>query len=131
VVALLYWVYIERIMVAEEAYLSETFGDEFREWSSRTPAFIPNPRLWRAPHGRPQWKRVLSEHNALLALAASVTLFEFLEDAQHGIESWTQWYADHADLTWFLGVAMCVSLLAILIRRWPSPRRAELAAAPR
>ena len=128
VVTLLYWLYIERIMLAEEEYLDQTFGDEFRRWAAVTPAFVPNLSLWRKPAGRPQWKRLLSEHNALLALASSVTLFEYLEDARPGGETWAAWYGDHPDLVWFWVTAAVVSVLAIAIRRWPTKRpQTELA----
>lgn len=120
VVTLLYWLYIERVMMAEEAYLSRTFGDTFTKWAEATPCFIPKFSLWRPPTGTWQWKRVLSEHNALLALASCVTLFEFLEDAQHGGETWKAWYGDHPDLVWFWLLAMAISTIAIVIRRWPS-----------
>lgn len=125
VVALLYWLYIERIMLSEEAYLEATFGADFTAWAANTPTFIPDFSKWRAPQGVIQWKRVLSEHNALLALASSVTLFELLEDAQHGGETWSMWYHDHADLVWFLGVAVAISIMAITLRR--RPLRGELA----
>lgn len=38
---LLYWLYYERIMMAEEGFLSSKFGASFTEWSSRVPAFLP------------------------------------------------------------------------------------------
>ena len=120
VVSLLYWVYIERIMLGEEQYLEATFGDEFTDWAAVTPAFLPKWSGWRKPAGTLQWKRLLSEHNALLALASSVTLFEFLEDDLHGGETWTVWYHDHPDLVWFLGFSILVSIAAISIRRWPT-----------
>jgi protein-S-isoprenylcysteine O-methyltransferase Ste14 len=41
IVCLAYWVYYERIMFAEEAYLRRTFGDRFDAWAARTPAFLP------------------------------------------------------------------------------------------
>ena len=130
VVALLYWVYIERIMMAEESYLESTFGEDFRSWAASTPTFLPKLSLWRTPKGEVRWKRVLSEHNALLALAASVTLFEFLEDAQHGGESWAVWRHDHPDLVWFLGIAIAISLVSITIRRWPTQEAAAHTATP-
>jgi protein-S-isoprenylcysteine O-methyltransferase Ste14 len=43
---LIFWVYYERIMFAEEAFLTEKFGKEYIEWSSKTPAFIPNIMLF-------------------------------------------------------------------------------------
>jgi len=45
----LYWLYYERIIVAEEAFLADKFGDVFLEWARRTPAFVPNFRAFRAP----------------------------------------------------------------------------------
>lgn len=43
---LLFWLYHERIIYAEEAFLERTHGDAFRTWASRTPAFLPHPNLW-------------------------------------------------------------------------------------
>lgn len=42
-----FWLYYERIMYAEEAFLERKFGDEFREWAARTPTFWPRRRNWR------------------------------------------------------------------------------------
>lgn len=41
VVSLVYWIYYERIMFTEEAYLESQFGEHFRQWSLRVPPFIP------------------------------------------------------------------------------------------
>ena len=46
---LLFWLYYERIMLAEEIFLHERFGEEFVVWASATPAFVPRLSLWRAP----------------------------------------------------------------------------------
>lgn len=42
VVTLLYWLYYERIMFAEERFLERKFGEEYMKWSLQAPAFIPN-----------------------------------------------------------------------------------------
>ena len=42
-------IYYERIMAAEEHFLRGKFGAAFNEWAVRTPAFVPNPRLWTRP----------------------------------------------------------------------------------
>ena len=42
ILILVFCIYYERIMVAEEAYLIKSFGVEYENWSSITPAFIPN-----------------------------------------------------------------------------------------
>lgn len=48
----MFWLYYERIIVAEEAFLAERFGEEFADWARCTPAFIPDPRRYR-PSTRP------------------------------------------------------------------------------
>ena len=49
IVTCIFWMYYERIMFAEEAFLRRTFGDVFETWAARTPAVIPDVRLWSSP----------------------------------------------------------------------------------
>lgn len=39
---LLFWIYYERIMFAEERFLEKKFGDMYLNWSLKVPAFIPS-----------------------------------------------------------------------------------------
>ncbi len=41
IVSLLYWVYYERIMFAEERFLEQKFGQNYLDWAKTLPAFIP------------------------------------------------------------------------------------------
>lgn len=41
IVSLLYWLYYERIMFAEERFLQNKFGKDYINWASTKPAFIP------------------------------------------------------------------------------------------
>jgi hypothetical protein len=41
VFVLLYWLYYERIMFAEEQFLRKKFGDKYDKWSEEVNAFIP------------------------------------------------------------------------------------------
>lgn len=43
---MLYWVYYERIMLAEEDYLRGKFGQAFEEWAAARPAFLPQFSKW-------------------------------------------------------------------------------------
>jgi protein-S-isoprenylcysteine O-methyltransferase Ste14 len=47
VYTLMFWLYYERIMLAEEAFLRKQFGDDFERWAAATPAFLPRIRQWR------------------------------------------------------------------------------------
>jgi protein-S-isoprenylcysteine O-methyltransferase Ste14 len=79
IVTLVFWVYYERIMFAEEAFLHRKFGDEFVRWAETTPAFIPDVRKWTPSDGRFSVTTVLKrEQTGLLAILAS---FMFLEVA--------------------------------------------------
>jgi len=42
VVSLLFWLYYERIMFAEERFLEKKFGDVYLNWSMKVPAFWPS-----------------------------------------------------------------------------------------
>lgn len=46
---LVFWVYYERIMFAEEGFLFDQFGEQYREWAARTPAFVPKLANWVRP----------------------------------------------------------------------------------
>lgn len=41
IVSLLYWVYYERIMFAEERFLEGKFGKQYLDWAKDLPAFLP------------------------------------------------------------------------------------------
>lgn len=76
VFVLMYWLYYERIMLAEEEFLKSKFGKSYEFWVARTPAFLPG---WRASRPSPRlfnWKKVLrKEKNGLLAIILVFYLF--------------------------------------------------------
>jgi protein-S-isoprenylcysteine O-methyltransferase Ste14 len=45
--SLLFWLYYERIMFAEEAFLRQQFGQRYQQWAGTTPAFVPRVGRWR------------------------------------------------------------------------------------
>ena len=44
VVSLLFWLYYERIMFAEERFLERKFGQDYVDWSMKVPAFWPSTK---------------------------------------------------------------------------------------
>ena len=48
-ISLLFWIYYERIMYAEERFLEKKFSKEYILWASKIPAFIPNFIGFRKP----------------------------------------------------------------------------------
>lgn len=49
VMALALWPYYERIIAAEEAFLTQKFGADYEAFCARTPAFLPRLRRWQRP----------------------------------------------------------------------------------
>ena len=68
--AAFFWVFYERVMIAEEEFLRGKFGAEYERWAERTPAFLPAPRKWRSADLPFSWRAVLkAEYPGFLALA--------------------------------------------------------------
>ena len=59
VVVLVLIPYYERIIAAEEAFLSEKFGAVYDDWAARTPAFIPRLSGWLPSALAFSWRTVI------------------------------------------------------------------------
>ncbi len=71
---LVFCLYYERIIFAEEAFLKEKFGDRFADYARRTPAVIPRFRNWERPDLPFSMRNVLRrEYNGFFAVI--LTLF--------------------------------------------------------
>jgi protein-S-isoprenylcysteine O-methyltransferase Ste14 len=79
-VVAIFWIYYERIMFAEEAYLREKFGERYTEWASRTPAILPRFKNWKSPNMSFSLKTVLKrEYSGFWAIIVTFTLFAHLK----------------------------------------------------
>lgn len=78
----------------EDDFLGSSFGEEFQEWASVTPAFLPKPALWR-PTRRPYlWRRALaSEYSTLHSIGLLALIFATLRGAgEHGGMPGRSWW---------------------------------------
>lgn len=83
IVTLAFWLFYERVMSAEEAFLRGKYGAAFDTWANITPAFIPAFRCWRRPQRPFNADRVLqSEKSSLLGLIATFTFINLLINSQ-------------------------------------------------
>ncbi len=79
IVSLLYWIYYERIMFAEERFLERKFADVYLDWSKKVPAFIPNFSHFRSSETSFSLKSVLRrEYSGILATVFGFVYVEFL-----------------------------------------------------
>ena len=75
-VSLIFWLYYERIMFAEEEYLRRAFAAEFVAWSAETPAFIPDFARWK-PAALPFcWRTAIQREYS--GVFANVAAFAFV-----------------------------------------------------
>lgn len=82
-VAAVFFIYYERIMLAEEAYLKRKFGDSFDAWAARTPAVWPRFRNWRRPELAFSFRNVLRrEHSGFYALVVAFTVLELVAESR-------------------------------------------------
>jgi protein-S-isoprenylcysteine O-methyltransferase Ste14 len=75
---LAYILYYERIVMAEESYLLAKFGETYAIWANRTPAMIPNFRLWQKPERKFSLKIALRrEYNGFYLIIAVFYVLEW------------------------------------------------------
>jgi len=77
IVMLAFFLFYERVILAEESFLRRKFGAGFEAWASRTPAFWPRFRLWQRPALPFSMRTVLKrENSSFFAVIALCTLLE-------------------------------------------------------
>jgi len=76
---LVFTLYYERIVMTEEAFLTQKFGDEYLRWTSQTPAFFPRRLSWVKTELPFSWKYVLHrEYHGLFNLIAAFTVLKLI-----------------------------------------------------
>jgi protein-S-isoprenylcysteine O-methyltransferase Ste14 len=111
--SLMFWIYYERIMFAEEAFLREKFKEPYEQWAAATPAFLPRPSQWRKPALKFSFRNVLRrEYTGLLVVIGGHSATEILE---HLVKDHRLVYEPFWAFLLFGGLAMYL-LLRILKR---------------
>jgi hypothetical protein len=94
-----YALYYERIMLAEEAFLRQRFGETFEQWAAQTPAFIPKRHGWKPSPVPFCWRTVAQrEYNAFLLILSVFFLFDFIGDS---VAEHNNWGMDAGKAAWF------------------------------
>ena len=81
IVLLLFVIYYERIILAEEKFLGEKFGERFWDWASKTPAVLPNFARWKPPAISFSLKSVIRrEYHSFFGIIVLFTYLVILSD---------------------------------------------------
>jgi protein-S-isoprenylcysteine O-methyltransferase Ste14 len=79
VFTLVFWLYYERIVIAEESFLRERYGKSYQDFAARVPVFLPNPFLWKAPTKAPCPRRMVRrEYCTQLSMVSSLMVMDSL-----------------------------------------------------
>lgn len=82
VAVLVFWIYYERIMFAEEEFLRREFGDTYLRWATTTPAFLPALDHWKRPELPFSWRNALRrEHSGLFAVISAFAASDMLSES--------------------------------------------------
>jgi len=81
VCVLLFWLYYERIMFAEEIFVSNKFSEEYKKWSEKTPPFLPKMKGWEKSNLEFSVKNILKrEYNGFFATIISFVYINLLKN---------------------------------------------------
>ena len=113
VCCLLFWVYYERIMFAEEAFLRRKFGGAYLQWSKDVPAFWPRLGGFVSSGVHFSVKNVLRrEYSGFLAIFVSFAMLDV-------VKNWRTGYAveffDYIQPFWFYAL-VAGAVIALTLR---------------
>ena len=95
VFVLLYYLYYERIMFAEESFLIDKFGSDYTNWSKCVPPFIPKIGNYKGSETDFNWSKVIiQEKSTWLNLVIVFTVFHLWRDIfrfQNVVETSSTW----------------------------------------
>jgi protein-S-isoprenylcysteine O-methyltransferase Ste14 len=104
---LVFLLYYERIIFAEEMFLRAKFGETYLSWAKTTPMLVLHVRNWRPPALPLNWRKILrQEHQTLFGI---VVVFYIL----NSIGEWRLGHNPFADAMWNAIGAVSVVLFAV------------------
>jgi protein-S-isoprenylcysteine O-methyltransferase Ste14 len=109
VISLLFWLYYERIMFAEERFLERKFGDSYVKWSMNVPAFWPSFKNYEKTPIPFSIKTIMRrEYSGITATILGFVFIDFFRDWFTSGE--VQWKMNH-------GIVVFIALLISLVFR--------------
>lgn len=106
-VSLLFWLYYERIMFAEERFLERKFGEDYLNWSLKVPAFIPSFRNYEKSPIPFSMKTILRREYS--GVSATIIGFLFVDIFRDVVTSGSFTYHSYYGIVF--GIALLISLV--------------------
>lgn len=116
--AVVYFIYYERIMLAEENFLEGLHGRQFRNWAKAMPAFLPRLSGWVAPPLPFSWRAAAGrEFHTVLLIVSVFFLIELLEGTLVDGLSLQSWADQEPFWSWLLMSGAAVYLSVRLVKK--------------
>jgi protein-S-isoprenylcysteine O-methyltransferase Ste14 len=112
IVSLLFWIYYERIMFAEERFLERKFGDDYVNWSNSVPAFWPSMKNYIKSPIPFSMKTILRREYS--GISATVLGFVFVAVLRDYFADWT--IENPMQYIYWTAGALVYSLISKLIK---------------
>jgi len=112
IISLIFWLYYERIMFAEERFLEKRFGEDYLKWSNKIPAFIPNSSNFISSKIPFSFIAVLRrEYSGVLACVIGFCFVLVLKNNKMGEELFSK------NMLYILGITLTVSFVLKILKR--------------
>ncbi|HBI81396.1 MAG TPA: lipid A phosphate methyltransferase [Bacteroidales bacterium] len=86
---LVYWLYYERIMYAEEFFLREKFGHDYLQWANSVPSFFPLRFRWHSPGVCFSFRKVVKRESiGLFNLVLMFFIFQYIHEVMTNGGKW-------------------------------------------
>ena len=109
IVSLLFWIYYERIMFAEERFLEKKFGNEYLNWSNGIAAFVPTFTNYTKTIIPLSLKSILRREYA--GLLSTVIGFAFIDVLR------LYFTTDNLNITPIISDVLIVTLVVVIVLR--------------
>ncbi len=107
--SLVFFIYMERIILAEEKFLADNYGQEYLDWREKTPAIWPNFSLWQKPELSFSFKTVVKrEYPGFIAIGAAFFITELVTDLVFEREPFSVWL--YEDMAWPITMTIILTL---------------------
>lgn len=111
---LVFWLFYERVMYAEEQFLTRTHGAAYTDWASRVPAFIPSLTGWKPSPMSFSLRNILKRESVgILNVFICFYLFQWIQGYAQGVTF------DSSNV-WFKALLAVTGLTAFIyvLRKW-------------
>lgn len=124
--SLAFFIYMERIILAEEKFLTDSYGQAYLDWRSKTPLIWPKFSQWQKPELPFSFKTVLKrEYPGFIAVGAAFYITELVTDVFFEREPFLEWFQE--DFVWsaVMAVFLVIGLTVRYLKKHTSVLKVE------